>query len=155
VAVHGLGRGAVGVLNRQFTVIGDFVICPGASGDHLTDGAEIGAGRRIAPQLQSARGILDHADGIAAIDIAALLIPILSAGRDGTEQIQRVPMPAAGYHTISQNASGFRCTSTGTGCRYKPEAFSQLNLRITSCGRSPICSWIVCWVCGQVESQCG
>jgi hypothetical protein len=29
---------------------------------------------------------------------------------------------------MSQNDSGFRCTSAGTGCWYKREAFSQVNL---------------------------
>jgi hypothetical protein len=61
-------------------VIGDFVVRPGTSGDHLTDGADIGAGRRIAPQLYSARRIRNHADRNAIIGIAALVISILSPG---------------------------------------------------------------------------
>jgi hypothetical protein len=54
-----------------------------------------------------------------------------------------------------QKVSGSRCMSTGTGWRYKVDAFCHVILRITSEGRSPICSWTVSWVCGQVESQWG
>jgi hypothetical protein len=68
------------VPDRQFPVIGDFVIGTGTSGDHLTGGAEIDAGRRIARQLQSARGLPDHAVRIAIIGIAAPVLPILSPG---------------------------------------------------------------------------